>query len=580
MFHNGNLDKLLRMMTTLLEKTDDNHLENLARYKEYAVELDKDGYDELINRIKNYEMCSYTLDEEYKELDTIIREYEQLRERQYEYISVYNKYSNDKLELSSLDRILIDKISKRKEDILGKLNCDNEISKCREELDNLSIKLGDEEKKRVMNQELIKKLEEQLRNEFLNAEGRFSSRVDGSNYTSVKSEYQENGMSIEQLLDNSDELKIFLNEAINNKNDKEGFEKAGIISYDVVPTKENKELLDGYHKDTVKAKYQLTLIKILMLVSDEANNYNDVKSKRIKLQDLFRYRVKYLKELGIDYLVDPFSRIRLDNQIEILDKMGDNSKEIVNITKNMGKVNSRLEQLVDDRNRLLGELNNKEEFIIDDLSMSQIALEISSTSDEDEKYRDNQVVKISSVPIMMNSRKIYEKTSGVLSRVNKMMGNVGTGLRDEDEVVSPQLVISPAEDNLEEIKDSANSSNKINENKIDTNDLFNVEDVPFDDVVAPLFKDRVTDDEHKDIVDGLDFLPKTEETNKKDGENIFEDMEMPVIEDQKSDNKEDLSFWPEKEKIVDNVGAGEISLDEQINNLLSNNNTLVKKKVA
>ena len=431
-----------------------------------------------------------------------------------------------------------------------------------------------------MNQELIKKLEEQLRNEFLNAEGRFSSRVDGSNYTSVKSEYQENGMSIEQLLDNSDELKIFLNEAINNKNDKESFEKAGIISYDVVPTKENKELLDGYHKDTVKAKYQLTLIKILMLVSDEANNYNDVKSKRIKLQDLFRYRVKYLKELGIDYLVDPFSRIRLDNQIEILDKMGDNSKEIVNITKNMGKVNSRLEQLVDDRNRLLGELNNKEEFIIDDLSMSQIALEISSASDEDEKYRDNQVVKISSVPIMMNSRKIYEKTSGVLSRVNKMMGNVGTGLRDEDEVVSPQLVISPAEDNLEEIKDSANSSNKINENKIDTNDLFNVEDVPFDDVVAPLFKDRVTDDEHKDIVDGLDFLPKMEVTNKKNGENIFEDMEMPVIEDQKSDNKEDLSFWPEEEKIVNNVGAGEISLDEQINNLLSNNNTLVKKKVA
>lgn len=115
--------------------------------------------------------------------------------------------------------------------------------------------------------------------------------------------------------------------------------KKGIISYDVVPTKENKELLDGYHKDTVKAKYQLTLIKILMLVSDEANNYNDVKSKRIKLQDLFRYRVKYLKELGIDYLVDPFSRIKLDNQIEILDKMGDNSKEIVNITKNMGKVN-------------------------------------------------------------------------------------------------------------------------------------------------------------------------------------------------------------------------------------------------
>lgn len=317
-----------------------------------------------------------------------------------------------------------------------------------------------------------------------------------------------------------------------------------------------------------------------MLVSDEANNYNDVKSKRIKLQDLFRYRVKYLKELGIDYLVDPFSRIKLDNQIEILDKMGDNSKEIVNITKNMGKVNSRLEQLVDDRNRLLGELNNKEEFIIDDLSMSQIALEISSTSDEEEKYRDNQVVKISSVPIMMNSRKIYEKTSGVLSRVNKMMGNIGTGLRDEDEVVSPQLVISPAEDNLEEIKDSANSSNKINENKIDTNDLFNVEDVPFDDVVAPLFKDRVTDDEHKDIIDGSDFLPKMEETDKKNGENIFEDMEMPVIDEQRSDNKEDLSFWPEEEKIVDNVGAGEISLDEQINNLLSNNNTLVKKKVA
>ena len=73
---------------------------------------------------------------------------------------------------------------------------------------------------------------------------------------------------------------------------------------------------------------------------------------------------------------------------------------------------------------------------------------------------------------------------------------------------------------------------------------------------------------------------KKEETDKKNGENIFEDMEMPVIEDQKSDNKEDLSFWPEEEKIVDNVDAGEISLDEQINNLLSNNNTLVKKKVA
>lgn len=576
---NDNLDKLLKMMTTLLQKATDNQDEYLSKYREYATELDRNSYNKLIDRIKNYEMCSYTLSEEYEELDAIEKEYERLKEKQYDYLLTYNKYGNSTLELKPLNMILIDKISKRKEDVLGKLNCDKEIDKCKKELDNLSIRLSDEEKKKVANKEIICKLEKQLKDDFFRAEGRLSSRIDGSNYTSVKSEYRLNGYDIEELLNDKNKLNDVFSKAIENKNDKEGFEKAGIISYDVIPTKENKELLDEYHMETVRAKYQLTLVKILALVGDELDNYNDVWNKRIKLQDLLKYRLIYLKELGINHLVDPFGRIKLANQMELLEGIVDNSKEIVNITKSMGNVNDRLDQMISDRNRLLKELSDKEKFIVDDLSMSKMAsmVEMDDKTNKD-VYQDNQVVEIKEKSLKMNSRIVFEKANGVLSRVNKMMNREDEKIEKNSIEVSPDLVISPVLHN--EVVNNIPTVNieENTENKIKEEDLFNVEEMPFNDVMAPLFKDRVLDDNKKS--DEYGFLP---DLNIDD--EVVDSLNSKVEETNKDDNEvnnemTELSFWPEQdyqENKVDKVQK-ELSLDEQINSLLSGGDISIKKR--
>lgn len=582
---NDNLEKLLKMTTTLLQKSTDNQDEYLSKYKEYATELDKNGYNKLIDRIKNYEMCSYTLSEEYEELDAIEKEYERLKEKQYDYISTYSKYGNLTLELMPLNLILIDKINKRKEDVLGKLNCDEEIDKCKKELDNLSIRLSEEEKKKALNKEMVCNLERQLRDDFFKAEGRLSSRIDGSNYTSVKNEYKLNGYDIEELLNDKNKLNDVFSEATFNKNDKEGFEKAGIISYDVMPTKENKELLDEYHIETVRAKYQLTLIKILVLVGQELDNYNDVWNKRIKLQDLFKYRLIYLKELGINHLIDPFGRIKLTNQMDLLEGILDNSKEIINITKRMGSVNDRLDLMISDRNRLLKELSNRENFILDDLSMSKMASLVSlddSVIESVDVYQENQVVEIKEKSSKMNSRIVFEKANGVLSRVNKMMNREEEKIEKDSIEVSPDLVISPLlrnDDDIDEDIPIVNVEENIETSPFEKEEeeLFSVEEMPFNDVMAPLFKDRVSDDNKNDIEYG--FLP---DLNVDD---VVVDS-LSEVENTNKDNNEvnseikELSFWPEQdyqEKEEDKIQE-ELSLDEQINSLLSGGDVLVKKR--
>lgn len=582
---NDNLEKLLKMTTTLLQKSTDNQDEYLSKYKEYATELDKNGYNKLIDRIKNYEMCSYTLSEEYEELDAIEKEYERLKEKQYDYISIYSKYGNLTLELMPLNLILIDKINKRKEDVLGKLNCDEEIDKCKKELDNLSIRLSEEEKKKALNKEMVCNLERQLRDDFFKAEGRLSSRIDGSNYTSVKNEYKLNGYDIEELLNDKNKLNDVFSEATFNKNDKEGFEKAGIISYDVMPTKENKELLDEYHIETVRAKYQLTLIKILVLVGQELDNYNDVWNKRIKLQDLFKYRLIYLKELGINHLIDPFGRIKLTNQMDLLEGILDNSKEIINITKRMGSVNDRLDLMISDRNRLLKELSNRENFILDDLSMSKMASLVSlddSVIESVDVYQENQVVEIKEKSSKMNSRIVFEKANGVLSRVNKMMNREEEKIEKDSIEVSPDLVISPLLRNDDDIDEDIPIVNveeniEISPFEKEEEELFSVEEMPFNDVMAPLFKDRVSDDNKNDIEYG--FLP---DLNVDD---VVVDN-LSEVENTNKDNNEvnseikELSFWPEQdyqEKEEDKIQE-ELSLDEQINSLLSGGDVLVKKR--
>lgn len=581
---NDNLEKLLKMTTTLLQKSTDNQDEYLSKYKEYATELDKNGYNKLIDRIKNYEMCSYTLSEEYEELDAIEKEYERLKEKQYDYISTYSKYGNLTLELKPLNLILIDKINKRKEDVLGKLNCDEEIDKCKKELDNLSIRLSEEEKKKALNKEMVCNLERQLRDDFFKAEGRLSSRIDGSNYTSVKNEYKLNGYDIEELLNDKNKLNDVFSEATFNKNDKEGFEKAGIISYDVMPTKENKELLDEYHIETVRAKYQLTLIKILVLVGQELDNYNDVWNKRIKLQDLFKYRLIYLKELGINHLIDPFGRIKLTNQMDLLEGILDNSKEIINITKRMGSVNDRLDLMISDRNRLLKELSNRENFILDDLSMSKMASLVSlddGVIESVDVYQENQVVEIKEKSSKMNSRIVFEKANGVLSRVNKMMNREEEKIEKDSIEVSPDLVISPLlrnDDDIDEDIPIVNVEENIEISPFEKEEeLFSVEEMPFNDVMAPLFKDRVSDDNKNDIEYG--FLP---DLNVDD---VVVDN-LSEVENANKDNNEvnseikELSFWPEQdyqEKEEDKIQE-ELSLDEQINSLLSGGDVLVKKR--
>ena len=215
---NDNDFKLLKMNESLLSKIKDKDLidKTIKDYSLLAKRIDEKNYQEFISKIED-KKHSQTLEEELSYLEELENEYTQLEELQCKFRNIYSMYCDDELSLSDLSVIQIDKIRERKNLISGYLVNVKNIDTTKGELEKFNEQLIFEDKKRTNNRERYLRLEEELKNAFINAEGR---KETVSAYTSVKNEYEENGFDIQRLVNDKEYLNIKLVEVHNIRKEK------------------------------------------------------------------------------------------------------------------------------------------------------------------------------------------------------------------------------------------------------------------------------------------------------------------------------------------------------------------------
>lgn len=416
------------MNESLLSKIKDKDLidKTIKDYSLLAKKIDERNYQEFISRIKN-KKHNQTLEEELSYLEELENEYTQLEELQCKFRNIYNMYCDDELSLSDLSTIKIDKIRERKNLISGYLINIKNIDTTKGELEKFNEQLIFEDKKKTNNREKYLRLEEELKNAFINAEGR---KETVSAYTSVKNEYEENGFDIQRLVNDKEYLNSKLIEVQNIRKEKEDLLKTGKICYENMPSKENKEVLNSLNVDAIVARYQLSLLKIVNLIVNYQDSYDKLLEKREQLLDLIKKRVSYLGTLGKKFVVDPFSRIKIQEQVGYIEtSLEDNTRMISRIRKSINESSNKLEELMNKNSEYLMIIPQEhDDYIVDKLSFSDV--DVSSVDDNilvgdwtnivDSVY-DNQVISVKEMPNSFKKDIVSEKTRGVITRVYEMV---------------------------------------------------------------------------------------------------------------------------------------------------------------
>lgn len=607
---NDNDFKLLKMNESLLSrlyvKDGKDYIQALTNYQKLAKKIDSNSYQELIDKIKNYENNQHKLplEEELIFLQELENQYDSLNELQCKFRNV-----DDDLELSDISTIDRDAISGRKDLISGYLINLKNIEDCNKKIEASNDRLISENKKKELMTSKYQALERDLKRNFINAEGRKISTNGDIEYTSVKEEYRSNGLDLDTLLEDNSKLREKLEELNSARKEKEEVLVTAQICYDSLPSKENKEILDSLKIDAIRVKYLLSLVKIVDKISKEVTNYDAMVSKREDINDLIRSRVNYLQYLGIRFSFDPFLGIKLGEQMDYLDNFKDNSKMITRIMREIADLDDNLREIENKNIEFTRSLTEDIKIIIDKKSLSEIDItNISLDTEEDDRSNDtsleeerivpedNQVIRIDKLPDNFKIQRVKDKTLGVIKRVNQIFNDIDTAAKGEDttkleqekEEENPELVIEPAIIQKEDI-----SEDTIKENKKDTSD--NIED---DDEVEIVFPREPKIGEEVLVIPEVSKTETNPEATLTEKENIFEDnLDSPftnisLFDDRKDDSEifdtEDnnekentlkeknmdeemtmpLTFWetmPQEEKSLEEKETP--SFDEQIKKL-------------
>lgn len=478
---NDNDFKLLKMYESLLTRvstTDgDIYYQALNNYKNLSEKIEKNNYDSVIEKINNYMSNKHnlSLEEELNLLEELENDYRQLEELQYKLKKIVSN-----LNLSDLSNINLDVILDRKNLISGYLINLKNIEDVHKQLEKYNKELIIANKQKEAIERKYQILEEELKRNFINAEGRILTKnnINFKN-TSIKEEYHDINIDLMDILTNSDKLLEILNEINNLKIEKDELLKTGEICYENIPTQENKEILDSLRKDAISINYQLSLIKIANLIKDNKNNFDKMIEKREKIKDLIKRRNEYLEKQNIKYAIDPFSRIKLDEQIKQILELGDNTKDINKIKQDINELDQKLTSLNQKNVVFLTDLDMNFEIIIDttsinDIDISDVEIVESPLSEitEDEVikptkiYDDNQIVNITAVAPNFKIGRVMEKASSVIKRVNEIFNN-NKNKKDNVEITmekSPELIISQNKEN-ELIDDSSITFSNVDINE-------------------------------------------------------------------------------------------------------------------
>ena len=511
--------KLLKMKEKLLEiSTDDGRQSILEDYEKLAIEIDKSVYDSIIEKIKNSDYHNQSFEEQLSFLSELESEYDRLNELQHRFGNTYQKYSNDELELSNLESIFIDVIREKISNISGYLINVKNIEKSEKKLEELSEKLILEEQKKQSNGVRLRVLDSDLKANALKAEGRVYTFTGDIRYTSVVKEYEALGLNLEELIDSK------LSEFEKKCDEQEKSLKAAEISYNSMSDDSYKDVYENIKKDAISARYELSLLKIARLLYNVTDEYDASREKREQLCDLIKYRTFCLEALGIRHSIDPFLRMRVKEQLEIINSFDDNTKDITGTRRDIFNLHSSIEEMLEKNEVFLKTISADVNLIADEFSMSSVDISSVETLDSEmiqgEKVIGlNQVVSISKLPSNFMFNRVYEKADGVIRRVNQMVNS--PVVRDiKSFEVAPQLVIesSPVFPDIVDNKYDrvVNDSTEGHDVFEMTNDIPQIDDfVSHDDIKiegAGLFQEVEPFDEIPLFVDKYDDGVLAEET--------------------------------------------------------------------
>ena len=607
--------KLLKMKERLLEISAGVDKAALEDYKKLAVEIDNQIYNNLFEKIKNADTHNYSLEEQLVFLNEILQDYEDLYQLRCSFEMIYGRYSTEELELSDLSNILLDNIKNRKSIVEGYLVNSKNIDNIKKELEKLNFKLIQEENKKDEIGRKVKQLETELKNNILNAEGRIYSDTGSLKYTSIVQEFRDNSLDLKELLSN----KTLLEEEFSKINEKEvaSSEKlqAAKICYQNMPSSENLLVYHDIDVDAAKVRYKLILLRIATLIAEEAEDYTGALEKRMEIDSLNSVRKECLNKIGIKLSIDSFSRIRLKEQINILQALGDNSKEIAVIRENIDNYNTLIEQRISQNNEFMLTINDNVEFIKDDTSFVNIVednnVDVIKVANLTDSNYLNKVIKVSDLSDNFMYDIVKQKTAGVINRVNEVYNGVPVSVSED--ITSPELLVVPSSDldnddnkdlfneydveaeTIDTLDDvfPTNTEDNIFSPKIE-GDIFsseqpvvdNTPDTIFNDTIpfesAPLFSDRYDDNifdapKETPIAENATTIDINSKESKQQDIGVLNNEDVSVNE-----NKMPELFWPSQEEQVQpviNNNENILSFDEQINALM-NEEPKVKRKVA
>lgn len=523
---------------------------NLEKYKDTVKQIDEFYFSNLLSEIEQVSEHNQTLEEELEFLEQISSTYEQVLVEQVKFRNVCELYGDNSLILSDLSRIDKEYIDSRKNAISGYLINKKNIEDSKKKLDLLSGQLRDEEKNNNLLKKRLLEFEEVLRNNFINAEGRYLNDLK-LEYVSVISEYKKLGYDFKELLRDTDKIEEILSGVYNEINDSDDKLKTAELCYNRIPSVESKNILDEINLENIRVKYKLTMLKILDLLSKDIDNYDMFLKKRKDLFDLIKYRLDYIKKLGINVSIDPFNRTKVFDQIKVVEALDDNSKNIYKVRKAINELNSRLEEMIAMRNSYKDEINDVRDILINveseelvedtsmnDIVMSNVGLDVKWEANQyfedkvtDEKIvLENQIVDVRDISSEINMEIVNQKTSSVIKRVNEMVNGVFINDDSKNEDVSPELVIEQVSglgNDMELFNNSENEVKLDNSNAINVGNIFSVDDVD-EEVVLELDNTDDVDDKIAELVEKYedkknDVLPLFSLPEDMDINNVFID---------------------------------------------------------
>ena len=587
--------KLLKMKERLLSLGSDN-LSAIDEYKKTACEIDMELYTSITDNINaNKDYINYSLEKQLEFLMGLEEDFNRYYIFQRNILMNCSRYSIEGIDLTNSSLIRIEEISERIRNIKKYLENEQEIEKNNLELERLNEELIDEDKKTYMFQERVALLDAELRKNTLQAEGRKLKQNGDIEYVSVLTEAEGLGIDIKTAFEDSHIINEKIAEVEDLLEDAKERLRSAQICYENDSNDEYKELYQNIRKETVDIRYRLMFLKIIQLIGSYESTYEGANRKRTELNELIKTRVSLLEQLGVKYLYDPFDRIGINNQLEIVRAYGNNQKKY-------DKSKLKIEEIISDNDERINQNKNFSDYFKVNVELLSTVEETAhydediDVSDEN-NYAYNEVINVGSIPSDFKLDRAHEKTYEVIKRVCSIMAP-----SDEPDVtydVNPSLVIEADTDNLdidntkdelfidetpfEEITDNTSSKEMDNES------IF--EDAkPFDDeqtvsTTADLFQEvdpfnepQLFDDRYDD---GTVFVDNVEATTTSlESDNLDQVAQVPTDTTTTTQTPEmpDV-FW---ETSKEPVGEGEvksISFDEQIAALM-NDDAKTKKLVS